>query len=59
MGLQYGYDAVKRKWYAKGFMFLRYYDTREEMEADEDAFPAYMERLKAFNTLSNILASMR
>ena len=59
MGLQYGYDAVKRKWYAKGFMILRYYNSKEEMESDDNAFPAYMERLKAFHTFSNILASMR
>lgn len=59
MGLQYGYDEPKGKWYAKGFMFLRYYNSKEEMESDDNAFPEYIKRLEAFHTFSNILASMR
>lgn len=37
MGLQYGYDKVRGKRFAKGYMFLKLYDSEEEMETDKMA----------------------
>lgn len=59
MGLQYGYDATKGKWFAKGFMFLRYYDTEKEMKADDSAFDDYIKRLESFKSFANVMASYR
>ena len=60
MGLQYGYDETKGKWYAKGFRFIRYYDTEEEMKADaHDATIEYFERQKAFHDIAMGLTQLR
>lgn len=60
MGLQYGYDEIKGKWYAKGFQFLRYYDTEEEMKIDKyNALMEYFDKRKSFHDFAMSFAQLR
>lgn len=60
MGLQYGYDETRGKWYAKGLWFIRYYDTEEEMKADAyDATMAYFEKRKIYHNIAMNFAQLR
>ena len=60
MGLEYGYDAKKNKWFAKGFQFLRLYETEEEMKADAlKATEEYFEQRKGFSVVANLFAQLR
>ena len=60
MGLQYGYDPIKGKWYAKGLWFIRYYDTKEQMETDSyDATIAYFEKRRSYHDFAMSFAQLR
>lgn len=59
MGLRRGYDKTKGKWFAEGLWFIRYYDTEEEMKADDKAFNDYIKRLKYFRAFVNMMTSCR
>lgn len=60
MGLKYGYDELKGKWYAKGLFFLRYYGTEEEMKADlGNATTEYFEQLKSYHDVAMAFAQLR
>lgn len=59
MGLDYGFNEETGKWYAKGFLFIREYDTEEEMIEDRaDAFEAYYERRAAFKEFYRYFADL-
>lgn len=60
MGLQYGYDEIKGKWYAKGLWFIRYYDTEAEMKADSyNATMAYFEKRRSYHDIAMCFAQLR
>ena len=60
MGLEFGYDKIKDKWYARGFQFLRLYNTEEEMKEDAPkATEAYFEQRNRFYAVANMFAQLR
>ena len=60
MGLEYGYDGSKGKWYAKGIWFLRLYNTEAEMEADRyNALNSYFEKRKLYHDIAMGLVQLR
>ena len=60
MGLEYGYDETKKKWYAKGLWFIKWYDSKEEMEEDSShAFDEYVKVLDIHNSIVYSLAQLR
>lgn len=60
MGLEYGYDEAKNKWYAKGLYFIKWYNSKEEMEEDSShAFDEYVKVLDIHNSIVYSLAQLR
>ena len=60
MGLEYGYNEAKNKWYAKGLWFIKWYDSKEEMEYDRmNAQDEYFLKRRIFNSFIYAFADLR
>lgn len=59
MGVDYK-QLPDGRWYAKGCNFIRYYNTKEEMEADkENTWELHMRNLRARKMVINMLLEYR
>ena len=60
MGIQYGYDEIKHKWYIKGWGLYKEYNAESEMKADISRMSdKHFQNIRSFSIVTRMLLSYR